>query len=51
MSKLVVVADNVPEVREALRQTIEHLYEEKVSRGDLRVDTYEEGAVSSRSAR
>lgn len=44
MPKLVVVADNVQEVREALRQTIEQLYPEKVSRDDLRVDTYEDGS-------
>ncbi len=41
--KLVVIADNVPEVREALRETIEQLYPEKVASGDLRVDTYEDG--------
>ncbi len=44
MSKLVVVADNVPEVREALRQTIEQLYEAEVARGDLRVDAYDDGS-------
>ena len=43
MSKLVVIADNVPEVREALRQSIEQLYAEKVGTSALRVDTYEEG--------
>jgi CheY-like chemotaxis protein len=42
--KLVVVADNVPEVREALRQTIEQLYTAEASRGDLRVDTHEDGS-------
>jgi len=41
--KLVVIADNVPEVRETLRQSIELLYQDKVSAGDLRVDTYEDG--------
>ena len=43
MSKLVVIADNVPEVREALRQSIEELYAEKVGASALRVDTYEDG--------
>ncbi|HVN76024.1 MAG TPA: response regulator [Thermoanaerobaculaceae bacterium] len=43
MPKLVVIADNVPEVRETLRQTIEQLYEDKTRAGDLRVDTYEDG--------
>jgi CheY-like chemotaxis protein len=42
--KLVVIADNVREVREALRVTIEQLYEAEVSHGDLRVDTYEDGS-------
>jgi len=44
MPKLVVIADNVREVREALRITIEQLYEAEVARGDLRVDTYEDGS-------
>ena len=44
MPKLVVIADNVSEVREALRQTIEQLYEDRISAGDLRIDTYEDGS-------
>ena len=44
MPKLVVIADNVREVRDALRQTIEQLYEDEVSRGNLRVDTFEDGS-------
>ncbi len=43
MPKLIVIADNVAEVREALRETIEQLYPEKVASGELRVDTYEDG--------
>jgi len=41
--KVIVIADNVQEVREALRETIEQLYGDDIAAGNLRVDTYEDG--------
>ena len=44
MTKHVVIADNVELIRDALRESIKRLYEDRVASGELTVETFEGGA-------
>jgi CheY-like chemotaxis protein len=51
MGKLVVIVDNIPAVREALREAFETMYEDQVSTGEVVVEALPDGpSLLARSA-